>query len=193
MQAESYQGVSRVVLTGYMGSGKTTVGQLLANRLGWTFADLDQVIAAGEAMTVPQIFAEQGESAFREMEGRYLAELLQKTCTVIALGGGAPETEALRTTLKGSRETAVVFLAGAFETLYARCASQGTDPDAVARPLLGTREASQTRFNRRQPAYAAIATHTVAADSGEAGDVAETVIRLLGLLPRPATTPNLNS
>src|ERR1700749_3713805 len=83
---------SRIVLTGFMGSGKSTVGPLLAAELGWAFLDLDTEIERRTGLTVPQIFAEQGEAAFRKEETAALAAVLGRTRTVIALGGGAPET-----------------------------------------------------------------------------------------------------
>ena len=65
-------GPERIVLTGFMGSGKTTVGRLLAARLGWGFADLDREVEARAGKPVPRIFAEDGEARFREWEGAVL-------------------------------------------------------------------------------------------------------------------------
>ncbi len=178
--AEPIDGVRRLVLTGFMGSGKTTVGRLLAARLGWRFADLDDSIEELLGRSVPQIFAEQGEAAFRAAELDALRELLAGSRVVIALGGGAPETLGLRDLLAGAPETAVVYLEGAFEPLYGRCARQALDPTAAARPLLGSRDEASARFARRLASYEAIATYTVQAEPGQPQEVASALLATLG-------------
>ena len=83
-----------LTLTGFMGSGKTTTGKILAERLGCAFLDLDQVIEEAQGMTIPEIFATQGEAAFRAAELEALEKLLEnesksgKIDLVLALGGG---------------------------------------------------------------------------------------------------------
>ncbi len=80
-------------LVGFMASGKTTVGRALADRIGWPFADLDSEIEAREGKAIAQIFSDQGEAAFREIEARLLREHVRRIETgqpcVLALGGGA--------------------------------------------------------------------------------------------------------
>jgi shikimate kinase len=82
-----------IFLTGFMGCGKTTVGRVLADELGWMFIDLDQEIEAREKTTIAQIFDERGEVAFRELETAILRERVRSVQLgrpqVIALGGGA--------------------------------------------------------------------------------------------------------
>jgi shikimate kinase len=80
-----------IVLVGFMGAGKTTVGHLLAARLGLPFADSDQVIEQRARRPVRQIFAEDGEPTFRALEHQVIAELLDGPALVLALGGGAAE------------------------------------------------------------------------------------------------------
>lgn len=81
----------RIVLLGYMGSGKTTVGKLLAKQLKLQFFDLDQYIEEKEERTVADIFGDLGELYFRNREHRYLAELLEgKDDFVLSVGGGTP-------------------------------------------------------------------------------------------------------
>jgi shikimate kinase len=178
-------GLRRLVLTGFMGSGKTTVGRLLSARLGWRFADLDDSIEELLGRSVPQIFAEQGEPAFRAAELDALRELLAGSRVVIALGGGAAETDGIRDLLAGSPETAVVYLQGAFEPLYNRCVHQASQPGAVERPLLSSRDEAQQRFQRRQALYESIATTTIPADAGTPEQVVAAVLAQLGpeLLP----------
>jgi shikimate kinase len=78
----------RVYLTGFMGSGKSTIGPILANTLGWAFVDLDKAVESSVGRTVNEIFLELGEQAFREMERQVLHELERAHHTVVALGGG---------------------------------------------------------------------------------------------------------
>jgi shikimate kinase len=82
-----------IYLVGFMGSGKTTVGRLLADRLGWTFVDLDEEIEAEQNTTIAEIFATQGEERFREIETEAIRKRVKVVRsgrpTVLALGGGA--------------------------------------------------------------------------------------------------------
>lgn len=78
-----------VILTGFMGTGKTIVGKKLAKRLGWKFFDVDQLIEERAKMPIAKIFTEHGEAVFRRMERRWLHQLRRSTHQVIATGGGA--------------------------------------------------------------------------------------------------------
>lgn len=80
----------KIVLLGYMGSGKSTVGRLLAQKLATHFLDLDAYIEAQEQATIKEIFASKGELYFRKKEHEYLQEVLQQEHFVLALGGGTP-------------------------------------------------------------------------------------------------------
>ena len=173
--------VQRIVLTGFMGSGKSTVGRLLAERLGWKFADLDTCIEARLGLSVPQIFAAHGEQAFRAAEVHDLAPLLSASHQVIALGGGAPETPALRALLAGSPGTAVVHLQAPFPALYERCQKQAMQVDSVDRPLLGDVQAAARRYRDRLEIYATVANHVATADAGSPEIVAEQIRLLLRL------------
>lgn len=153
--------LDRIVLTGFMGCGKTTVGERLAVELGWEFLDLDHEIERREGRTVPQIFAESGERRFRQLEAGALASLLGRRGVVIALGGGAPEELGNRLLLEQTPRTAVVYLAAPFETLLDRCLRQAADPAATARPVLADRNLAAERFKQRRTHYERIARHTV--------------------------------
>ena len=176
MQAGPYD---RIVLTGFMGSGKTTVGQLLAARLGWTFVDLDDEISRHGGLTVPAIFATHGEAHFRREEARALAECLTQTNIVLALGGGAPETEASRELLRLSPSTAVVYLEGPFDILQARCLAQAREPNTVVRPLLADADLARKRFRLRAPLYEEIATTTLPTGDHTPAALAEALHSLL--------------
>lgn len=78
-----------IILTGFMGTGKTTVGRCLAEKLGWSVIDTDVLIETREGKTIPDLFVKVGERAFREIETSVIRELLEEEKTVITLGGGA--------------------------------------------------------------------------------------------------------
>jgi shikimate kinase len=165
-QSPSPTAFDRIVLTGFMGSGKSTTGELLAAELGWRFLDLDREIErrqalAGTPRTVPQIFAELGESRFRHLEFAALAALLGQRKVVIALGGGAPEELGNRLLLEQTPRTVVVYLTAPLDVLLGRCRTQAADPDATARPVLADLDAATLRFARRRPHYERIATYHV--------------------------------
>ncbi len=80
--------LARVLLVGFMGSGKSTVGRALAGALGWAFADFDDEIAEAEGMPVPEIFRVHGEGYFRQVEARVARRLLMRNEVVLASGGG---------------------------------------------------------------------------------------------------------
>ncbi len=154
-------GIDRLVLTGYMGSGKTTIGRLIAEQLGWAFLDLDTEIERRCGLTVPQIFADLGEPHFRRQEAAALASVLGRSRIVIALGGGAPENFGNQLLLEQTPNTAVVFLSAPFATLYDRCQQQAGLPGTTERPVLADRQTAESRFQTRQRIYARIASHTV--------------------------------
>jgi shikimate kinase len=78
-----------IILTGFMGTGKTAVGKRLARRLGWSFVDVDRLIEAGAKMPIARIFSERGERVFRRLEQRQLGRVVRGQHQVIATGGGA--------------------------------------------------------------------------------------------------------
>jgi shikimate kinase len=152
MQAEQpiRQTLTRIVLIGFMGAGKSTIGPILAERLGWRFVDADHQLKAQTQTTIAELFTALGETAFRRYEAEVVAQLLQERDVVIALGGGAVEAESTRWLLEGTAETCVVFLKASLEVLIDRCERQ---PDAAVRPVLRQRETLQHRFHTRLPHY----------------------------------------
>lgn len=138
----------RIVLTGFMGSGKSTVGPLLAAVLGWRFVDADEAIVAEAGCTIPEIFAREGEAGFRERERAVIARLAGEDAAVLALGGGAIETEATRSLLLGAPETLLVHLEVELATTLRRC--RGTEGE---RPILADRANLASRYERRLPLY----------------------------------------
>jgi len=139
-----------VSLVGFMGAGKTTVGRALAERLGWRFEDLDDVIQAREGRSVDEIFRQRGESGFRELERRVVREILataQFEPLVLALGGGAFVEEQVQRTLRDA-EVPAVFLDCEVEELFRR----SEQPDVV-RPLRRDRNQFCQLYELRRPAY----------------------------------------
>jgi shikimate kinase len=140
-----------VFLVGFMGAGKTTTGRALAKKLGWGFLDLDDLIEERERRKVPRIFAESGESAFREAESAALSALLgdlgARSPLVVALGGGAfvqpQNADALL--LSGAP---VVFLDASVEELRRRCA-----PSGETRPLFRDQQRFRSLYDERRTAY----------------------------------------
>ena len=166
-------GVRRVVLTGFMGSGKSTVGPLVAARLGWRFIDADNVIEAEAGATIAEIFRRDGEAAFREREHATILRLLGEEELVLALGGGAIEHTATREALTGTDRTLLVHLDVALETTVARCG--GTDH---VRPILADRANLESRYSRRRPLYRR-ADVSIAVDALTPDEVASAVAEAL--------------
>jgi shikimate kinase len=145
-----------IALTGFMGSGKTTVGKMTADSLGWTFVDLDKIVETRSGRSVPDIFAKEGETVFRGMESAALLDLLEGASDggglVLALGGGTLISPEVRTRL---REGAlVVYLEIDADEAWRRVS-------ASDRPLARDRRAFADLLSERQALYEAAADHTV--------------------------------
>jgi shikimate kinase len=134
--------VRRILLVGFMGAGKSAVGRALATELGWRFRDFDEAISARVGLTIPRIFEEYGERAFRSLEARVGSELLGMESVVLASGGGWPCREGR---LDLSDETLSIWLRVTPEVAVERC---GDD-----RPLLGTVEEARELLEARLPYY----------------------------------------
>jgi shikimate kinase len=161
-------------LAGFMGSGKTTVGTLLARQLAWRFVDLDDRIEAAAGLRIPEIFERLGEPAFRQIEADQLRAALGrvlelKESIVLALGGGtyaqtgAPEF--LRTA-----SVPVVWLDSPVEVLLARCMTM------PGRPLFRDEESFRALYTQRLPSYQQ-ADHRVDSSRDPAQVVAEILRR----------------
>jgi shikimate kinase len=160
------------VVVGPPGAGKTTVGQAVAARLAVPFADTDALIEAKAGKTIPDIFFDDGEPVFRELEAAAIAEALRSFDGVLALGGGSILNPDTRRALAGHT---VVFLSVEL-------------PDAVkrvglgaGRPLLSMNPRATLKFlmEERRPLYTEVATHVVATDGRAPEDVAAEVAALL--------------
>ena len=165
-----------MALVGFMGAGKTTVGQELARRLGWRFADLDDLIQAAEGTTIEQIFQQRGEMAFRELERRILASALANNSSrqVLALGGGA-FVDAENQERLASAGVPTVFLEAPAEDLFLR----SHEPEVV-RPLRRDLDQFCALYEKRRPEYAKAAV-CVQTSGKEISVIAEEIISALKL------------
>lgn len=143
----------RIVLTGFMGAGKSALGPLVAQHLGWKFLDLDDEIVRAEEKSIAEIFDAGGEARFRELEQGALVNTLKLERVVLALGGGAIETEANRQVLQKDTGTLLLYLAAPLDVLIARCEQQQLERKAARRPILEKRAELMERFQRRRPLY----------------------------------------
>ncbi len=168
--------VDRLVLVGMMGAGKTTVGRMVAERLGWRHLDSDEQVVAATGRTVPELFAHAGEAAFREEEARALeAALSGPDPVVVSAAGGVVLAEANRSLL--ARSGTVVWLRADPGTLSRRVGS------GAGRPLLdGDPAAALAALDvARRPLYAEVAEVVVDVDGLSPEEVADEVLRRSGL------------
>jgi shikimate kinase len=181
LSSESESPVSRVVLVGFMGAGKTAVGQLLAARLGWEHVDLDAEIERREGRRVARIFADHGEAYFRRLEAEATDGIAARSGVVVSPGGGWITSPGALDRM--GRGTLVAWLRVSPEEAVRRAAAApgerpllaGPDPLAAARRLLEAREPLYRK------AHLAVDTEGRTADE-VAGEI-ERVLRARGVHP----------
>ncbi len=144
-----------MILVGFMGAGKSSVGRAMAEQLGWTFEDLDDRIEQRAGRKVPEIFRDSGEAGFRRAEHTALRELMQELQAtpekIVALGGGAfAQKENARLIEAGAVPT--VFLDAAVEELWRRCRHQA-EQEGIERPLRGSHERFGELYEGRRRHY----------------------------------------
>ena len=169
---------SPIFLIGYRGTGKSAVARELAARLGVDCVDADKVIEHSAGKSIAEIFAEDGEVAFRELEARVVAELCRKSSAVIALGGGAVLREENRAAIAAAGT--VVWLTAGVETIAARLAAD--DATASRRPNLtaaGGRAEIEALLAQRTPIYRACATFVVDTEGKTPAEVADEIVAQL--------------
>jgi shikimate kinase len=138
----------KLVITGFMGCGKSRIARALAQRLNLEMVDLDEMITAREGRSPAQLIVQEGEEAFRIIESEVLRELLESdNARVIALGGGAWIQEVNRNLIKQHGYVSV-WLDVPFEVCWARIETSDED-----RPLGKTKEQAQTLYHQRTPIY----------------------------------------
>jgi shikimate kinase len=165
-----------LALAGFMGSGKTTVGMLLARQLAWRFADLDDRIEQAAGITIPQFFERHGEPAFRQIEADQLRAMVGRAAelkegTVIALGGGTYAQSGCPEFLRAAGVT-VVWLDSPVDVLLSRCMTMS------GRPLFRDEASFRGLLAQRLPSYQ-LADHRVDGSGQPAHVVAEILGRHL--------------
>lgn len=172
-------------LIGYRGSGKTTVGRFVADRLGWPFLDADTELEAEWGQSIRDIFTAEGEAGFRDKEAAVLADLCTRTNTVIATGGGIVLRDENRTLLK--RHGFVAWLSADPATLLARIQADPTT--AERRPALaggGLAEIEQL-LAVREPLYRACADVIVPVGALSPEQAADAILAACpNTLPKPS-------
>ena len=163
-----------VILIGPMGSGKTTIGQLVAERLDIPFRDTDQVIEENSGRTVSDIFLEDGEEAFRVLEKGVLRDELLSDGTVLALGGGAPISIDAQSALRAIASP-VIYLDISLATVAPRI---GFNRD---RPLLlhNPRGQWQTLMEARRPIYESIADTVIDVNTKTEIDIVDEILEVI--------------
>lgn len=162
-----------IVLIGFMGSGKSTVGRVLAENLGLPFIDLDEEIEVEACMGVPEIFSREGESGFRNRESRVLKRVLRGEQAVAACGGGVVTVEE---NIRELRERAVVFLL----SVPLDEALRRIKDDGVERPLLAGpewEEKARRLLEDRRESYLRAAHEVVEADEASPEEIAREIAR----------------
>jgi shikimate kinase len=151
--------MTRIVLIGAPGSGKSTVGVALAAHLQWPFVDTDALIEMKESKKITDLFVDNGEEYFRNVEFETLKEVLQETSAVISLGGGAPISQPAQDALVASDST-IVFLDVALATAAPRVGFNRDRPLLLGNP----RAQWQALSDQRRPIYEKLATQSIKVD-----------------------------
>lgn len=166
---------SVIFLVGYRCTGKSTVGRLLAARLGWAFADADDRVEAVAGKSIKELFATEGEPAFRALEARALVDLSADAPRVIATGGGAVLRESNRALL--TARGFVAWLTAAPETVLVRLrADATTDNRRPNLTAMSNEDEVRALIASREPLYRAVADFTVATDTLPPAGVADAVL-----------------
>lgn len=165
-------GIRRVVITGFMAAGKTTLATMLARQLKSSAIDLDSVISEREGLSVPALIDEQGELRFREAETRALRAVLEmEMARVIALGGGT-WTIAGNRELIANHDCLTVWLDAPFELCWQRIQSS-----AEIRPLARDLDSARRLYHERRALYALADLHVSASDEMDMERVVNEIVR----------------
>jgi len=186
---EQGAGLCRIVLTGFMGAGKSTVGPMLAGKLGWVFLDVDTEIEMSAGTSARALYAALGEIAFRELECDTLAACLKRPNAIVAPGGAAIDRARNREALANSPDTLIVFLDAPFATLIGRCLLEEQSGGGTYRPLLHKTEVAQARYSARRELYAAQAHRIVDVAERSPEAIAMEILQAMGGRAEPARGP----
>ena len=166
--------MSRLVLIGAPGSGKSTVGKALANHLNLPFVDTDALIEEKSGKKITDIFVIDGEDVFRALEFETLKEVLEVKDAVISLGGGAPIAPAAQEVIRSSNSI-VIFLDVSLATAAPRVGFNRDRPLLLGNP----RAQWQALSDQRRPIYEDLATHAIKVDDMTVETIIATVEKLI--------------
>ncbi|MDA1128744.1 MAG: shikimate kinase [Chloroflexi bacterium] len=175
MQTEQ---VRNIILVGFMGSGKSSVGRALSRRCGWPRVDADDMIVARAGKSIADIFRDSGEDAFRELERTVMKDICEESGRVISGGGGSFVDDENRRIMLDCGT--VFYLNASPETLHRRVTGRNTN--TPVRPLLAggdPLERIQELLAQRAPAYAE-AHHIIETDELSPAQVAEAILKICG-------------
>lgn len=161
-----------IYLCGFMGCGKSTIGELLAKKVGNAFCDTDELIVKNQAMTIPEIFSQKGEPYFRKVE----AETVKSVCgknAVVSCGGGAMLNSDTADFVKKNGGK-IIFLDVPFEECYSRISGDKNRPIVMN----NTKEQLEEIYNNRHSLYEKNSTSMVEA-VGSPNEIAETIVDIL--------------
>jgi shikimate kinase len=167
-----------IFLIGYRGTGKSAVAQALAERLGCDWVDADDEVERRAGKSVVEIFSQDGEAAFRDLEAQVVADLCLRTQSVVALGGGAVLRDDNRAAIQAAGP--VLWLIASVDTIVARLAAD--ESTASRRPNLtdaGGRAEIDAVLAQRTPIYRGCATLTVDTEGKTPAEVADEIVKQL--------------
>lgn len=163
-----------IMLIGFMGAGKSTVSHQLSDMLGWEEIEMDDLIAAREGKSIPEIFAVCGEEYFRELESQLIESFGERKRLIVSCGGGAVlRPENVRNMKQGGR---IILLTAKPETIYERV------KDSTERPILNGNmnvEYITELMEKRRPLYEAAADLIIQTDGKSAEQICEDIIRMM--------------
>jgi shikimate kinase len=170
--------VSKIILVGMMGAGKTTIGKLLSNKLGFDFIDLDKIIEEKSGVKINTIFEIEGETGFRERELQVLIDSIEKDQVIISTGGGIVTNEKSRTHLIKNK-TFIIYLKANLQTLFNRLKNDNS------RPMLNVHNKEQVIekiLKEREPMYHDLADMVVDTSNMKSIDVVKFIIKKMDII-----------
>lgn len=166
--------MKNIIMVGFMGSGKTTVGKILAKKLGLEFFDTDRKIEEAQGMKITEIFEKKGEPFFRSLERDIACDISESENTVIGTGGGMVKNDEIMRLLK--KNGIVVYLKATPEKLAYNLRNDNTRPLLMGGDKL---EKIRTVLEERQPLYEEVSDITVSINRKTPKKVAEEIIKKL--------------
>lgn len=169
--------MNNICLIGFMGSGKSTIGKILAEKLKIPFIDQDEEIEKNEKRKISEIFEKAGEDYFREIESRSLLQALSEKPVVVALGGGVIEREDNRKVLQ--KDCTVVYLTASIQTIISRIESEIEKRPKISKT--DTAKDINALLLGRLKHYESVSNITIKTDNMTPEEIADNIIKKLAL------------